>query len=139
MRMMGSESLVYGCIRDMSFGDGDNRHENNCCALQTLPERDGYPLLSREMFALPMQDDELGCQVVHFGACYRGVEYEWAQWLLRFETLLKKMYWVSATVQLETELYGVHSFNWQVEGDFHAPGDNDLRLQCEWSRESLSL
>ena len=133
----GRESVVYGCIRDIAFGDADQRHSTNCNAILALPEREGWPLICREMFALPVIEDDIGAQLVHFGGCYRGVEYEWAQWLQQFETLLKKMYWVSATVQLETELYGVHSFNWETDGDFHSPGDDDLRLHCEWSREGF--
>ena len=131
------QSAVYGCIRDMAFGDAGRRHKTNCDAILALPDREGWPLVSRELFSLPVMDEEVGACLAHFGGCYRGVEYEWAQWLQQFEALLTKMYWVSATVQLETELYGVHSFDWEANGDFHAPGDNDLRLCCRWSRESF--
>lgn len=130
----GRESVVYGCICDMDFGQAELRHATNSNAVLALPDREGWPLISREMFSLPVLDRETGAQLVHFGSCYRGVEYEWVQWLQQFETLLKQMYWVSATVQLESELYGVHSFNWDASGDFHAPGSDDIRLYCEWRR-----
>ena len=53
------------------------------------------------MFSLPEQqsiDLSLATEVMHFGASYIGVEHEWKYWLEQFEGLLRKMYWVSATV-----------------------------------------
>ena len=71
----------------------------------------------------------------HFAASYRAVEYEWENWLRQFEALLKSMYWVSATVHLETELSGKHTFSWQAD-EGHLPSDGELRMSCEWEREA---
>ena len=65
-----------------------------------------------------------------------AVEYEWEHWLKQFETLLKGMYWVNATVHLETELSGKHTFHWQADSGSHAPSDAELRMSCEWEREA---
>ena len=66
---------------------------------------------------------------------YRAVEYEWEHWIAKFERLLKRMYWVSAVVHLETELAGFHTFLWDSADDYHEPSDEPLRVRCEWSRE----
>jgi hypothetical protein len=45
------------------------------------------------------------------------------------------MYWVSATVHLQAAYNGTHTFVWQAEDDFHAPGQGAGSLRCEWVRE----
>jgi hypothetical protein len=140
---MNHESVVYGCIKDMAFGDdgGDSvsHREKNRQILMSLPGIEDWPLLSREMFSLPvnMTDlNEIRTDVMHFGSSYNGIEYEWQQWIDSFENMLKGMYWVSATVHLETELNGHHTFTWEAENSLHEPSDQDLSVRCEWSRES---
>ncbi|MNV89818.1 hypothetical protein D3C71_1841460 [compost metagenome] len=74
-------------------------------------------------------------QVIHFGASYRAVEYEWAAWLQQFEALLGRLYWSSAVVHLDTELRGFHTFRWESEQGFHHPGEGVLRMRCAWEHE----
>ncbi|MDO6806357.1 hypothetical protein Q4595_28125, partial [Wenyingzhuangia sp. 1_MG-2023] len=79
---------------------------------------DDWSLLCREMFSMPGQhllNGTYQTHIIHFAASYRAVEYEWESWLRQFESLLKSMFWVSATVHLETELSGKHTFNWQAD------------------------
>jgi len=137
------ESIVYGVIRHIpSSQDLAARRErrSNLAAIQMLPLgiEDDWSLLKREMFSMTGDDIFTGAyqtQVIHFAASYRAVEYEWESWLRQFEALLKSMYWVSATVHLETELSGRHTFNWQADQG-HEPSDAELRMSCEWEREA---
>ena len=90
------------------------RRALNRRVLASLPSAEDWPLISREMFAQPANAivvDDLHTDVVPFGNSYKGVEHEWQQWLARFESILQKMFWVSATVHLETELNGVHTLD----------------------------
>ena len=143
MSQFDQESIVYGVIRHVpSTQDLAARRErrSNWAAIQTLPLGidDDWSLLKREMFSMAGDDIFSGAyqtQVIHFAASYRAVEYEWEAWLRQFESLLKSMYWVSATVHLETELSGRHTFNWQAEQG-HEPSDTELRMFCEWEREA---
>lgn len=136
---MDQESIVYGCIKDIPGGHSlAARMRANREAMLSLPSADEWPFLSQEMFAIPQLDAanaNYQTEVMHFGASYKAVEYEWDQWIAQFEALLSKMYWVSATVHLETELSGTHTFTWESEGDFHKPGSGDMRVRCEWSHE----
>lgn len=142
MSQFDQESVVYGVIRHLpSSNEMDARRErrNNLASVQCLPTgiEDDMSLLRREMFSMAGVDLFSGTyqtQVIHFAGSYRAVEYEWENWLCQFEALLKSMYWVSATVHLETELSGKHTFNWQAEHG-HTPSDADLRMNCEWERE----
>ncbi|MAZ88071.1 MAG: hypothetical protein CL693_10520 [Cellvibrionaceae bacterium] len=141
---MDQESIVYGCIKDASFFEEDSsRRRINRQAMLNLPKADGWPFLCQEMFAIPrVEIDQANYQteVMHFGASYKAVEYEWEQWIQKFEELLSKMYWVSATVHLETELSGTHTFTWDSADNSHTPGSGDIQVRCEWSHEgSLSL
>lgn len=143
---MAQNSVVYGCIRDQVFVRGTEqalqRRQINRDALANLPSVEEWPLLAREMFALPapgMLLEGPQVDVVAFGGAYRGVEYEWEQWIDRFESLLSQMYWVSATVHLETELSGVHTFTWEANASCHEPNSGPLAMRCEWSRESVAL
>lgn len=138
---MDQESIVYGCIKDVAlYHEQAERRRVNREAMLALPDAEGGYFLTRSMFAVPPLDASVSSyqtDVMHFGASYRAVEYEWDEWIRSFEELLRKMYWVSATVHLETELNGVHTFSWTSLSDSHVPGAAGIQLQCEWSREGV--
>lgn len=143
---MSQESVVYGCIKDMLLsdcpGEVQEHRSRNREVLMSLPSVEEWPLISREMFALPtvfLSLDEAQTDVIHFGSSYKSVEYEWQSWIDMFEDMLKQMYWVSATVHLETEFNGVHTFSWEPEESFHEPSSGDLAVRCEWSREASAF
>lgn len=137
---MDSESIVYGCIRDWPSDDPevlDHRRETNRVVIERLPAGDIWPFLGREMFSFSRRPG-LGLyqtQVIHFGASYPAIEYEWSLWVKQFEALLEQLYWGSAVVHLETELNGTHTFRWESEQGFHSPQEAGLRVRCAWERE----
>lgn len=137
---MDQETLVYGVIRDVPSNDTRfllNSRLVNCDAILSLTDLDSFPYLTTSMFSIPTEELEQGTyhtQVIHFAASYQAVEYHWEAWIAKFEHLLKQMYWVSATVHLETELSGNHTFQWDSPGAYHAPSD-DLSVHCEWEHE----
>lgn len=137
------ESIVYGVIRDVAFGDGQDclrRHEHNRQIIEALPGPEGCPFISRDMLGV-CNSDEIGSasqtQIIHFGASYRGVEYEWELWLEKFESILRQMYWVHAKVHLETECAGHHVFVWEPVQEYHEP-HSPLSVRCEWEHEGLN-
>lgn len=137
--VMDQESIVYGCIKYFPAGNEQlykHHYQHNCNVLKALPGSEGWPLISKDMFTLPdvvsMYDET---QVIALGASYRGIEYEWEQWISSFEALLKKMYWVDATVHLETELSGQHRFSWEAGASCHEPSASPLSVRCEWEHE----
>lgn len=134
-----SESVVYGCIKDVAYEDVAEHRQTNRKAMQALPSVECWSLVNREMFSLPeqqAQDVSLHTEVVHFGASYHGVEHEWKYWLAQFEGLLRKMYWTSATVHLETEMSGTHSFVFETNGECHVPSRSDIQIRCEWVKDA---
>ncbi|WP_075187367.1 hypothetical protein [Teredinibacter haidensis] len=140
---MDQESIVYGCIKDaIHFNENAERRSVNRAAMLSLPRADEWPHLCQEMFAIPrveQSSERYQTEVMHFGASYKAIEYEWAQWMEKFESLLNRMYWVSAVVHLETELTGVHTFTWESRSDCHVPGAGIQQVSCEWMQENTFL
>lgn len=139
---MAPESIVYGCIKDGFKAHGDNKWRlHNRRVISRLPAADEWTYLTRDMFSAPPMGvaDSFQTGVMHFGASYKAIEYEWSQWMVQFEALLTKLYWVSAIVHLETELHGNHTFTWCSGDASHRPGDSVQFSRREWSRESLLL
>lgn len=138
---MDQETIVYGVIKDVATNDEGLELKArlvNCDAILDLGEDDFFPYLTRSMFSVPVAELEQGTyhtQVIHFAASYQAVEYEWQEWMAKFEALLSKMYWVSAKVHLETELSGTHTFVWEADGQYHQPGSSSLQVRCEWEHE----
>jgi hypothetical protein len=133
------ESVVYGCIKNIAADEISQHRRHNRDAMQQLPSAESWSLVNREMFAVPGQqvtDASLMTEVMHFGASYQGVEHEWNYWLEQFEALLRKMYWVSATVHLETEMSGLHSFVFATNGETHEPNQSDIQIRCEWVKDT---
>ena len=136
---MDQESIVYGCIKDDLLSTDSGRRKTNRDAMLALPESDQWNFITRNMFSVPNFDLIKGYQteIMHFGASYRAVEYEWEGWIKEFEHLLSKMYWMSAVVHLETELSGAHTFYWEARDSYHAPGSKDMNVRCEWQQDHL--
>jgi hypothetical protein len=137
---MDQETIVYGIIKDVVSNDTQFQLRSrliNCAALLELKDLDTFPYLTSSMFSIPEDELEQGTyqtQVIHFAASYQAVEYHWEHWMEKFEALLKSMYWVAATVHLETELSGKHTFYWESASAFHAPSE-DLSVRCEWEQD----
>lgn len=137
---MESESIVYGSIRDWpsdSPSESRLRRLLNQQVLEALPVGHAWPFLGREMFSCCQRPGSglYQTQVIHFGASYQTIEYEWKLWVAEFEALLKRLYWASAVVHLETELNGTHTFRWESDTGRHSPHDGGLRVRCAWERE----
>lgn len=135
---MEPESIVYGCIRDWPAADIEQsrqRRAANLRALDQLPRDEGWPFIGRAMFSCSMVEGIRQTQLIHFGASYRAVEYEWALWVRQFEALLDTLYWTSAVVHLETELTGTHTFRWETDTGSHSPHQRDVRMRCAWERD----
>src|SRR5215469_1879973 len=108
---MGHISTVYGKIVGLpKYGDiGLALRRKNKNVIESLPTDDSqWPWIDRGMFLVqdPESPKMYRDQVIVFGASYKEVEVEWEEWLKKFESILKQLYWMTATIHLETELVG---------------------------------
>ena len=117
---MGHISIVYGNIIGAT-GQTDDFHKLqrlNKNIIESLPVTDDiFPWITKSMFLVPDPDKNriYRDQVIVFGASYKAVEHEWDEWLNKFEAILRQLYWTSATIHLDTELVGAHTYQWTFD------------------------
>lgn len=137
-----NETSVFGFIRDEAMLSPGLRTEErlrtNRRVLLDLPDFSACTLLYRDMFSIPNSSINAGgfySAMMHFGAPYEGVEYEWDLWLEAFEHMLEQMYFMTAVVHLETPYSGTHTHIWEAGDSFHVPGSSDFEMRCEWTKD----
>lgn len=122
---MGHQTLIYGAIEvHPSSPHRPDADARTARALEALPEAGEWPFLVRSMFGLTASGQvtvAYRCRVLHFGASLKAVEWDWAEWLGKFERLLSGLDGIRATVHLQTELVGDHTYVWLRTND--APAD----------------
>jgi hypothetical protein len=119
---MTQQSIIYGYVQGAEWMSSDLRklHRLNRDVINSLPENDEFPYLTRAMFCIPGDEPKQGTyrsQIIHFAASMKEVELEWKKWLEKFEALLRKLYWFDAVVHLRAEVLGDHDYEWTVEAN----------------------
>ena len=127
---MGHRCTISGHIQEAYYVLGSDREINrlwrsNRRVLATLPDHERWPFLPRRMFAAsPLFSGRNGIvsatyrgPVIYFGGSFSSLFDDWSEWLEKFETLLRRLYWEHAAVILVTEWMGEHVYRW----------DSDLR------------
>ncbi len=137
---MSEEAMLYGCVvgTHSTTANWYGLYPLNRAVIDSLPEEDGYPPLTRGMFAAPAGDDRSGPgfyrhQMIHFGASFNHFSEDWHLWLEKFEALLQRLYWREAYLHLEIEFHGRHEYHWSAAA---APFyDDPPRPTAEWTFE----
>lgn len=86
------------------------------------------------MFSLvnsPNTPDFYNEQILAFGASYKSIEYDWKAFMVVFEHILRNIDFVSAKLELETEINGHFQFFW-MKKDAHtsfSPEDHMLETK----------
>jgi hypothetical protein len=127
---MGHESTIYGAILspDWKHEAFARLYEHNNAEILALPEEDSWPFLTRRMFAIGgdnVVDGRYRSQVIHFGATFKAVEWEWHEWLPKFESLLARLFWYDVYLHLRTELVGNYDYSYSAV----APSDRFYRRE----------
>ncbi len=125
---MGMATRIYGCITELEYGlvgsDIQNRiNDYNENILESLPLESEWPPLVRKMFCITKNSDfpkegpnfGYGGRIIHFGANFKSVEYDWKEWKVKFEKLLSELIWSHAEVHFVTEYSGIQSFQWRIK------------------------
>jgi hypothetical protein len=108
--------------------------EENAAIIASLPEEDTWPYLTRDLFAVPQQKHSYNGQIISFGTMYSGVEGDWEQWLSKFDSVLRRMYWDDAHVYLQSEVWGAYHYVW---GAYHYVWE--IIIPPEAAEEGLQL
>jgi hypothetical protein len=132
--IMGVALLFVGYIQEAWPGTaGDNaekqrKHEiiamigeQTDRALEALPTEDDWPPLCKSMFGWPpVKAPLIGYEhrMVHFAASMKNVDFALRDWLDKFESLLRKLFWNEAYVRVEQGYIGTHEFRWKPKKDW---------------------
>jgi hypothetical protein len=136
--------VVYGVIQCPAWGwsaDGKRLYRHNRRVISHLPESDAdWPFLTKGMFSVPplrVQSErrvpQYEHQIIHFAGEYKNMVILEAAWIRKFELLLSKLCWYSATV---TNDFSKIQYDWAVSlGGEQTRGylDNVPRPPSEWS------
>ena len=126
---MGTINIIVGHIQETWYASGDEENrrlllEANRRVIESLPTNDEWPPLLCGMFSFPpdgrRSPGTYRSRVIHFGGSFREIWREWDAWLYKFEELLRRLYWESASVHLTTELIGHHSYFWHATTEAEA-------------------
>ena len=116
---MSFMSIVYGrIISGSSFSENIN-------VINSLDTDQAFPWILKEMFSwnalkYPYYFDS---PIITFGATYKQVEDDLTAWLIKFESILNKLDFETAKIDIETEIYGTYHFFWKSKK--HNLGNND--------------
>jgi hypothetical protein len=53
--------------------------------------------------------------VIYFGGSFSSLHEDWSEWLDKFESHLRRLYWEHAIVVLATEWMGQHICRWDAD------------------------
>ncbi|MEA5495975.1 hypothetical protein [Limnoraphis robusta] len=119
---MGTETVLIGYISEMWFGStSKNRFIRrwNRKVIGELPKLDSWPPLNHGMFSFSGADGVRGGylgSIIYFGGRYKAIEWEWNEWLAKYEALLLKLYWTESAVYLHLSgSFPPYQFSWEVD------------------------
>ena len=106
---MGVQTIVHGRISLQ----GDYAKSRNF--ILSLKDDEYYPVLRTEMFSLRAVERPFyyNDSIVGFAADYKGLEYDWTAFILKFEHILRNIEFATAKIQMETEYVGTYNFFWR--------------------------
>src|SRR5215510_16587395 len=128
---MGHRNTLSGHIQEIWYVKGsdvaiERLWQHNRQVLNSLPDDhdEKWPYLGKSMFSSsPMltrvSPDGLKPTyrgpVIYFGGSFSSIWEDWAEWLFKFEELLRHLYWEHAVVVLVTEWLGQHFYRWDAK------------------------
>jgi hypothetical protein len=126
---MGVALLFLGFIQEAHPGSAGNNDEKRRKVdislavgrqtdevLESLPDEDKWPPLCKPMFGWPPSGAPLITyerRLVHFAASVKNVDFALRDWLDKFESLLRRLYWQEAYLRVEQGYIGPHEFRWR--------------------------
>lgn len=106
---MSYTSIVYGRILS------GNSIDENKKVINDLDDEQPFPWILKEMFYFSALERPyyFDSQIITFGATYKQVEDDLTSWIIKFESILTKLDFITAKIQIETEICGTYDFFWK--------------------------
>ncbi len=112
---MANENTLHGYIEGPLYYGHPDLHllwDRNRAVIAALPQDAPlgepvlFPQITRSFFCIAGRENRFRSQIIHFGGSYHALEYDWEQWLLNFEAILRRLYWLSALLHMEGDVAG---------------------------------
>lgn len=84
--------------------------------LESLDAGDAWPPLCRPMFGWAPTNSPMIIykhRLIHLAASLKDLDWAARDWLDKFESLLRRLYWESAYIRCEFGYLGTHEFRWR--------------------------
>ena len=120
---MSHQTIIYGYIEGRVWRKEDYRkyQARNIEIVSKLPDEDADPHFVNGIFAskMPNENTKQGTfktHILHFGVSLktRGLDQR-DIWIAKFEELLRRLYWGTAIVHIDTEIYGSYKYEWRIK------------------------
>ena len=144
---MGHKSIIFGYIEGSPYWTDYPKafkilQEHNAKIILGLPEEDSYPAISRGMFCTPnLQNRTLvyRSQIIHFGSSIKSIEFsDIPEWIDKFESLLKRLFWYEAEVHIKTDIRGDLRLLWEADDSIHSSyHKGDPQPTTNWRRSQF--
>jgi hypothetical protein len=88
----------------------------------------GWPPPEAPMITYPRN------RLIHLAASMNQIDSDLRDWLDKFERLLRRLYWESAFVRVQTAYLGTHEFSWRPSDDWSTDMHKGrLRPVTDWT------
>lgn len=129
---MGMQSTIYGYIeeawpgaagenKELLYSNASTISSLNEKVISSLPNEDEWPPLPNSIFGwAPTERPMVNYRnrPIHFAASLKEMDWALRDWLDKFESLLKRMYWENVTVHYEGAYIGEHTFRWNPKEEW---------------------
>jgi hypothetical protein len=147
---MGMTDILYGYIIEANPGYGGGPEEralkevlakdirkHNSLIVESFPFDEEWPFLKRQMFHQIPDGHLLNYKkpMIIFGGSFKSICYEWHEWLPKFEKLIRKLYWESIVITMDSEVVGERKFIWTPPDDWITNMQTKLEPLVEWRFE----
>lgn len=132
---MAGQSIISGYIVEpyIHLKNGLLIRKHNRAKIFSLGRRDDFPSLNSTFFSETGEAETYSNSLIYFAGTFKEIEFDWEQWLEKFENLLKTLVWEKVFLMLETPFSGRFEYNWEATKEIISTFEQEFPEQVtEW-------
>lgn len=123
IRLMSAHDIVFGFIEEPFLGPAkadvtDALHQLNLQVIDRLPAVDSWPPIHRGWFSFSDEQGSFRHGLIHFGGTLKRDDDLFPAFVAKFEGLLRKLAWESASLRRHTAFTGHYVYEWQASKEW---------------------
>lgn len=140
---MSHSCIIYGFIKSPGILNDEvslRTYKLNKKIIKSIDKfNNEYYYIDNKMFSfLPFKkkiDDKIpqyNYNIIHFGASYKDLFYEWSEWILSFENIIKRLYWYEVILHYQG-MPESFTCSWEISDSYLEKLDYELNEPTvEW-------